>query len=345
MTGVQTCALPISKNSKKAQITTFVIIGVVLVIIAGFIFYLIGEEAKVPGVEEVPVEARPLKIFVEECLSSTAIDGIKLAGVQGGYIDAPESALETDYSTIAYYYYEDENKIPTKAVIESQISSFVNRALDVCLANFSYFKEQGFDVSTGEISTETTIRDNDVFVKIRYPITLIQEDKKTELDRYFTTVPIRLGHVYDISKLITSKTIADPEWIDMTFLSEFDVKIDIIPHDEESFVYSITDEKSSVKGEPFIFLFANKFVVNQPPMLDIPDTLTFADGQAVIFQVQASDPEDDPLTFSDDTAMFDITEQGVILFTPEVPGEFDVTITVTDDHRNEVSKVVRFVIE
>ena len=131
----------------------------------------------------------------------------------------------------------------------------------------------------------------------------------------------------------------------MTFLSEFDVKVDIIPNDEENIVYSISDRLSLINNEPYIFLFANKFVVNQPPVLDIANTLTFEDGKPVIFKVTATDPEEDMLTFSDNTAMFDITESGVILFTPEVPGEFDVIITVTDEHRNVVSKVVKFIIE
>ena len=79
--------------------------------------------------------------------------------------------------------------------------------------------------------------------------------------------------------------------------------------------------------------------------MEIPDTLTFEDGKPIIFQVKATDPEGDMLTFSDDHAMLDITEKGVILFTPEVTGEFNVTITVEDTHNNVVSKTVKFIVE
>ena len=97
-------------NSKKGQITIFIIAGVIVLLLAGIIFF-IGPQLQSEDISDVPLEAQPLKLFVEECLSSTAIEGIRLAGIQGGYVDIPEFALETDYSTIAYYYDQGKNKI------------------------------------------------------------------------------------------------------------------------------------------------------------------------------------------------------------------------------------------
>ena len=56
--------------------------------------------------------------------------------------------------------------------------------------------------------------------------------------------------------------------------------------------------------------------------------------------------EDDGfVSFSDDTAMFDITNNGEISFTPEIKGEFNVTITATDDYNAYDSVIVKFIVE
>ncbi|MBW2996477.1 hypothetical protein KY332_04210 [Candidatus Woesearchaeota archaeon] len=326
--------------NKKGQLTIALIIGIALIVIFAFIFILRGmfiEEVEIP-------EIQPVRIYVESCLESTAIDAVQIAGIQGGYTDIPDPALTTDYSIIAYYYYDGEPNVPSKGIIEAQISTFIMNNIDICLADFSSFKEQGFEIETEEAFAETVIREDDIFVKLEYPITISRNETKTKIEDYSATIPIRLGHIHDVAIVITSKTAQDPKWIDMTLLSEFDVTVNLIPEDEENIVYTITDELSMINNEPYTFLFANKFIVNQPPVLDIPDMLTLEDGKPVAYTMQATDPENDVLTFSDDTAMFDITEDGIILFTPEVPGEFNITITVEDTHRNIVSKVVKFVI-
>ena len=138
---------------RKGQVTIFIIFGAIIAILLVTFFYLRG--VYVEREIEVPLEAQPLKLYVESCLESTAVNGIQLAGIQGGYTDIPDLALETDYSIIAYHYYNGDNTAPPVKTIESQISSFITRTLDVCLANFTAFKEQGYDITTGDISTKT----------------------------------------------------------------------------------------------------------------------------------------------------------------------------------------------
>ena len=131
----------------------------------------------------------------------------------------------------------------------------------------------------------------------------------------------------------------------MTLLSDFNLDIDITPHNKNTFIYSISDKSSLISGEPYLFLSANSFYIDQPPTLQIPDVIRLKQGIANLTQLIATDPENNPLTFSDDSPLFDISEDGIILFVPEVPGEFDVIISVEDTHENKVSKIVKFIIE
>jgi len=79
--------------NKKGQITIFIIVGIVLLFSSALILYI--REKSVVGIppqvidniEQVPIEQRPVKLFVEQCLYSTAKDAIKKVGSHGGYVD------------------------------------------------------------------------------------------------------------------------------------------------------------------------------------------------------------------------------------------------------------------
>jgi hypothetical protein len=325
---------------KKAQITLFIILGVILLAAVGMIFYLNSRNIDLSL--NMPQEAKPVKQYVDSCIEKSAIEAIQLVGMQGGYVIPPNLSLETNYSTIAYHYYDRKYAAPSKETIENEISKAIGLTLGDCLDNFSSFRKQNYNITTENIEAETIIGNDDVLVKVEYPISIIKDETRTEVSQFSASAPIRLLHIYEIAQQAIAKTMQDPEWIDMTFLSSFDLAIDILPNDEESLVYTISDPISAVDDQPYKFLFAAHYLVNQPPILTIPDELVFKDAEAAIYQVNASDPESDQLTFSDDTALFDISEDGIILFTPEIPGNYDVTITVEDNHNNVVSKQVRF---
>ncbi|NOQ54645.1 MAG: hypothetical protein GQ558_08585 [Thermoplasmata archaeon] len=87
-------------------------------------------------------------------------------------------------------------------------------------------------------------------------------------------------------------------------------------------------------------------LVNTAPEMRLPEQLFAVEGQAFAFQVQAWDREDDPLTFTDDSDMFDIIPTtGQIMFTPtnNMVGKHNVTITVSDGEF-EVNGSVEFYI-
>jgi hypothetical protein len=329
-------------RAKKAQVTLFIMVGIIILLLTLLmILALKPKKIELKHHVEKPIELQPLKSYVESCIKDIAIPGIYLLGVQGGYIYPPNNALETDYTIVGYGYYEGANTLPSIQEMQTQISRYIDNALPLC-TNFSIFKE--FGVKAGKVNTKTTILENEITIEVYYPLTTVQEHASGKIDTFLLTLPVRLGHIHKVANEIVNKEIGDPEWIDLTFLSGFDTSVSIVPYDETTFIHSITDNVSKLT-EPYVFLFANKFVVNQPPRIDMPDTLTLRDGVVFTYKVNVTDPDDDYITFSDDTAMFDILDNGLIVFTPEVTGNFNVTIRAEDDHNNYDEKTVLFMIE
>lgn len=79
-----------SKSYRKAQVSIFIILGIVLV--AGVIlFFILRSETEdiplEPTVEEIPSEIEPVRTFTQECIDSVAKEGLEILGEQGGFID------------------------------------------------------------------------------------------------------------------------------------------------------------------------------------------------------------------------------------------------------------------
>jgi len=89
-------------------------------------------------------------------------------------------------------------------------------------------------------------------------------------------------------------------------------------------------------------------MVNTAPTISLPEILFAVEGQAFAYQVNGWDREDDPLTFTDDSEMFDIIPTtGQIMFTPtnNMVDEHNVTITVSDGEFEANASVVFYIYE
>src|SRR3989338_6650269 len=103
----------------KAQISYFLILGLVLLFVIGIGIYFVGnlkgqkarEEAG--KVQQVNLEVQPVKTYIDECIKNAAVDTAYEFGQRQGYHDVPKPNLDTNYSNIAYYYYKGNNIVPS----------------------------------------------------------------------------------------------------------------------------------------------------------------------------------------------------------------------------------------
>jgi hypothetical protein len=102
---------------RKSQITIFLILFMVLLILFGFLFFVrsqvteAGIEEKVEKAFKDFLQRTSLSVYVQECLELTAKDAIVLAGIQGGILyDLPGLPTFTDYN--GPYIIGGERNIP-----------------------------------------------------------------------------------------------------------------------------------------------------------------------------------------------------------------------------------------
>ena len=85
------------------------------------------------------------------------------------------------------------------------------------------------------------------------------------------------------------------------------------------------------------FLFTGCFLFNSSPVIESDPVTTAKEGAAYTYDVEATDPNGDTLTYSLTTSPTGMTinsTTGVISWTPTAAGSFDVTVEVSDSNRS-----------
>ena len=203
--------------NRKAQVTTFVILGILVIVLAVGIYYLrdrfLGTIS--PKDIQVPEQVQSVKIFVEECLDETLERAVNLIGQQGGYIEFPADPIRvgpfTNYlsvfggNRVVYWYYKADNNIdyiqvPTINSMENEISSYVTDHLMGCLGSFNEF--DGFIIKKGRIKTEIDISNSQITSKIIFPLEISKGDFNFKFPEFYSTLNVPLGDLYTVARRV-----------------------------------------------------------------------------------------------------------------------------------------------
>lgn len=232
------------KRGKKGQITIFMILGIMLLLIGGTVFYFMTREEAPREAEiqriagEQPFVVQPVQTFVQDCIKTTATEAIKLTGA-GGYIDAKDQELSIKT------FNEDETQPTNADGITSLNGKFIPywnymKSSNLCIENCQFesnkpnlFKKDGepsiegqidkyiqkelpncinnFQTfenlkleSQGNIIVDTQIRTEDVSIIVTYPIEFKQEGKTYNLEKFATTIDFNYGKTYGLAEALAN---------------------------------------------------------------------------------------------------------------------------------------------
>ena len=147
-----------SVEDKKSQVTIFLIIGVVMIIVVVTLVlvrnFSVKKTLEIETIDakEIVFGVQPIKNFVEECLFIVSRNSLDTAEVY----------------------------------VKEQLESFVQDNIDDCL-DFSVFERQGLTVSKKEVIVEASINEDDISFKMIYPIIINNpiSKEKTEIKDFF----------------------------------------------------------------------------------------------------------------------------------------------------------------
>ena len=104
-------------KKKRSQVTVYIILGIIILFVAIFLFYLRGRTEKEIGLQElviaqkIPREVRPITNYITTQLDDATKKGLYLIGIQGGYIYESQGGPIKDpvEEGIHFIYYDKHN--------------------------------------------------------------------------------------------------------------------------------------------------------------------------------------------------------------------------------------------
>ena len=250
----------------KAQVTVFIIIGIIVVAVAGGVGYSIkvSQDAKLNTEYFSSADIKPqmdnLKFSIFNCLEEVSEGGLKVIGFQGGYYNPPSKSFDMGWAFVPYYYHEGDILMPSKEVIANELADFVNNNMDVCLKKISI---GDFELSYNTPKTKVSIKDEEVLFKIDMPIIIKKEDKgiTLELGGHPVSQASALNDILEIAKYITDSHELDASMYCITCVADMAEERDVYVHNTvmgDGDVYVIIGE-NRVSDEPYLFSFMNKY--------------------------------------------------------------------------------------
>jgi len=231
---------------KRGQVTIYVILGLVIFIAAGIIFFLKYDILNSITLKEgqkiinVPPQVQVVYDYVQDCVETGTSNALYIIGQNGGYFITPELSTLGD---IPYYFIDNNSYVPTKEDIEKEISKYINAELPLCIDDFKNLTE--FRINQGNINTKTYVGNDKVLVSIRYLLNIQKGDISYQLEDFSYELKLRLGLIYDASKKIVNSQIENPENICISCIlrieKDNDVFVNIRNYGENIFIYSVVD--------------------------------------------------------------------------------------------------------
>jgi hypothetical protein len=194
-------------NSKRAQLTLFIIIGVVL--IAGIVAFFIIKNVDTTGLSK---NLEPAYNAYLSCVQAKAGEGLTLMGQQAGYIYleelpfeagspyAPSSSYLDFYGApVPYWLYISGNNFlrvnkPSLSKMESDLARFVREGLTDC--DLSSFYNQGVYLDIFNGTVDVAIEENRVKLNLNNPVFVYFENESALISNHEVLVNSKIGSFY-----------------------------------------------------------------------------------------------------------------------------------------------------
>jgi len=363
----------------KSQITLMMIMGIMILLAAGVLFYLgtVKEKKPEPETQQISKLAiNPVKDYITTCLDLTAREAVQILAKQGGVLyqtqggTIPDTPNYVDYenlklhynivppigdvsnfffstipkypfvtfpylgnniSSFGYYGISQLNPLykSSPESIQEMLESYVSNKIPEC-TDWSTFEVSGLEIMEGTPNTSLIFAENLTQIaveqyinfKLNWPVRVFQPATSTTalIDEFAVNYPVKLSSFY-----LFIEALINNEVTDISFEQNATERFSVITEDSKfnhDDLITVKDMGSMILGEPLEWRIARK---NRAPALWHIDNSKIT-GHACAFktkftvdgsklkaapaiegfplQLNASDPDDDMLTYSYEPTKF-----------------------------------------
>tara|TARA_Y100000310_G_C20704331_1_gene833676 strand:- start:4621 stop:5364 length:744 start_codon:yes stop_codon:yes gene_type:complete len=241
---------------KRGQVSTFVIVGLVILLLFGAVYFVISSTSPETDAE---ISTAPIQSFIQDCLDTTFKKAIAVTSSQGGYNHPPKPYFTFYFTKIPYYYDKEPLPLPTLSITEEEISEYVLNNIDFCLKDLQQF---GKNVTIGPNKIKTTISPAKTTLDMHLPVTIESKKSKVEINEFSTTKTVQLGQAIALANDIIEEQNSFPNDIVTSTLvdlgEEHDVYIDLL-HIDNTVIYSLIYANEEYYNDEYYFAFAIQY--------------------------------------------------------------------------------------
>jgi len=236
---------------KRSQITVFILLGIIIVAVIFAAVYFYGDTIQNftrPTVLDAS-QLEPLKAYVVSCMEKSVTDDLKYLKKNSGYFNPISSTVEySGYNVNALVdkSLTSPNLMNSLTGIENGISLNVkNKIINCSLDSFDF----GIKKDVENIQVTTEIKESNVIVNLKYPLTISKGDASLSADEFSLIVEDDFGKIYRaVNDIVNSEVNGD---FDMNnyFLQNKEVTV-TRADGSNGFVYRIVTENEK---DGFVF--------------------------------------------------------------------------------------------
>jgi hypothetical protein len=193
-----------TNSNKKGQVTIFVIIGVILILVVTFL--LSNSQFELFESKETKL-INQVSDIVDSCIKINSEQGLFILGMQGGFIelDRTQLAVPRSYIDLGFKIPSWEilpNRVPTISSMEDELNEYVINNAGNCISSNLEALDDIFDFEDFKtLKVSSKINQNNVVVESNFPITFSEKNSEEviSIESYFLKIENNnLGDLYNL---------------------------------------------------------------------------------------------------------------------------------------------------
>ncbi|MBS3157357.1 hypothetical protein J4442_04290 [Candidatus Woesearchaeota archaeon] len=194
------------KRGKKGQVTVFIIVGILIVIIAGGLIFVNRDKISFRGVTSTQVE--PVKEYLRDCISErldqSLLDIKSNGGLRG--LTSPGQHPLNQYNALLNIY--GINLAPSIQDLQNTINEDILQLLRANGCSLSGFNQFEISEDIDSIRVSTFVLDDEILVDVTYPITITRGDSVNNLDKFSIEKETDIGKVANLLTPLLNEVIS-----------------------------------------------------------------------------------------------------------------------------------------
>jgi hypothetical protein len=355
---------------KRSQVTIFVILGLIILVLVSLLLYsknlgikenvldnssisspptlIIPAQNPLSSVsslntyksQNIPFNENGIKQYLTTCLDNQMRSTIRYMALQGGMFVPRSDSVVTSYGAIASYP-SDVNPSTIRPEVETQISKAAQSVLEQCLDLQNSGNSPALDVTPGRLSVKITA--NNIQLTLEKPAVLSTAYSDVTIKDLSLAIPSNYDKVLGVEEKIIRQNALDTEWLDLSYLNSLTLPVSILPYSGDAVVYSIEDSSQTPQTR---YLFAIRSDSNSAPKLDFIPDVRLKEGTTWTYNLMATDRDGDAVYYYCNSNGCNVDAQtGELTYVAPSAGTYTLTVGARDSSGKSSTKEVTVYVE